>query len=391
MANDRGPIMIPFHLPEIGEEEIRSVVETLRSGWLTTGPKVKQFETEFAAYVGATHAVAVNSCTAALHLALEAIGIKSGDEVIVPTMTFAATAEVVFYLGARPVLVDCLPDTLNIDPEQVERAITRRTRAIIPVHYAGQPCDMDPITDIARRHRLKVIEDAAHSLPARYRGRMVGAISEVTCFSLYASKTITTGEGGVVTTDNADYADRIRIMSLHGISKEAWKRYTSGGSWYYQILAPGYKYNLTDIAAAIGIEQLKKCEQFREARQRIAARYDEAFADVPEVSKPVVREDVQHAWHLYVIRLHHDRLRIGRNEFIEKLKQAGVSTSVHFIPLHLHQYYRTGFGYHPEDFPNASALFEQILSLPLYPGMKEAEISGVIQAVRKIAGENRRR
>jgi perosamine synthetase len=382
--------MIPFHLPEIGEEEIRAVVETLRSGWLTTGPKVKQFEKEFAASVGASHAVAVNSCTAALHLALEAVGVKAGDEVLVPTMTFAATAEVVFYLGARPVLVDCLPDTLNIDPEAVERAVTPRTRAIIPVHYAGQPCDMDQVLDIARRHRLRVIEDAAHSLPASYRGRPVGAISDVTCFSLYATKTITTGEGGFATTENGEYADRMRIMSLHGISKEAWKRYTSEGSWYYEVLAPGYKYNLTDVAAAIGIEQLKKCERFREARRRVAALYDKAFADLPEIAVPTVRPHIEHAWHLYVIKVCPEALRIGRNEFIECLKRAGVGTSVHFIPLHLHPYYRTTFGYRPEDFPNASAAFQRIISLPLYPGMKEEDTRAVIEAVRNVCAQNRR-
>jgi perosamine synthetase len=382
--------MIPFHLPEIGEEEIRSVVETLRSGWLTTGPKVKQFEAEFAASVGASHALAVNSCTAALHLALEAVGVKAGDEVLVPTMTFAATAEVVFYVGARPVLVDCLPDTLNIDPEAVERAVTPRTRAVIPVHYAGQPCDLDEVLDIARRHRLKVIEDAAHSLPASYRGRPIGAIGDVTCFSLYATKTITTGEGGFATTENGEYAERMRIMSLHGISKEAWKRYTSEGSWYYEVLAPGYKYNLTDVAAAIGIEQLKKCERFREARRRVAALYDRAFADLPEIAVPTVRPYIEHAWHLYVIKVRPERLRIGRNEFIECLKREGIGTSVHFIPLHMHPYYRKTFGYRPEDFPNASAAFERIISLPLYPGMKEEDTRAVIEAVRNICAQNRR-
>ena len=332
---------LPFHVPDIGDDEIQSVVETLRSGWLTTGPKVRQFEADFANFVGCQHAVAVNSGTAALHLALDAVGIKDGDEVIVPTMTFTATAEVVLYFKAMPVLVDCETDTLNIDPDQIESKITSKTRAIIPVHIAGQPCDMDRILQIARRYNLKVIEDAAHALPALSRGKMVGTIGDITCFSFYATKTITTGEGGMATTGSPEWAERMRIMSLHGISKDAWKRYSNEGSWYYEVHSPGYKYNLTDIAAAIGIEQLKKCERFWHARRRIAARYDEAFADLPELQRPTPASDVQHAWHLYVIQLKLERLRIDRNQFIEALKAKGIGTSVHFIPLHLHPLYRT--------------------------------------------------
>src|SRR3989442_1564236 len=294
---------LPFHTPEIGDDEIQSVVETLRSGWLTTGPKVKQLEANFARYIGCRHAVAVNSGTAALHLALEAVGIKEGDEIIVPTMTFAATAEVVLYFKAKPVLVDCQPDTLNIDPNQIEAAITSRTKAIIPVHFAGQPCEMDRILEIAKEYRLKVIEDAAHALPASHQCKRVGTIGDITCFSFYATKTITTGEGGMITTESDEYADRMRMMSLHGISKDAWKRYTSEGSWYYEVLHPGYKYNLTDIAAAIGLEQLRKCNEFWARRKQIAALYDAAFADLEEIQIPVCRPDVQHAWHLYVIQL----------------------------------------------------------------------------------------
>ena len=381
---------LPFHVPEIGDEEIRSVVETLRSGWLTTGSKVKQFEENFALYTRATHAVALNSGTAALHLALDAIGIKEGDEVIVPTMTFAATAEVVLYFKARPILVDCEADTLNIDPDQIERKITPKTRAIIPVHIAGQPCNMDKIVQIARAHNLKVIEDAAHALPALYRGKMVGTIGDITCFSFYATKTITTGEGGMATTNNPEWADRMRMMSLHGISKDAWKRYTSEGSWYYEVLYPGYKYNLTDIAAAIGIEQLKKCDRFFESRRRIASMYNETFADLPEMRRPACGPDVQHAWHLYVIQLELERLRITRNEFIEALKKENIGTSVHFIPLHLHPYYRNTLGCKPQDFPNASAVFERIVSLPIYPKMTEGDVQNVIAAVKRIVREYRR-
>lgn len=381
---------VPFHRPEITEDEIQSVVATLRSGWLTTGPKVKRFEEQFAGYLGCRHAVAVNSGTAALHLALDAVGIKEGDEVIVPTMTFAATAEVVFYLKAKPVLVDCRPDTLNIDPEQIENAITSKTRAIIPVHFGGQPCEMDRILEIARQYKVKVIEDAAHALPASYRDKKVGAIGDITCFSFYATKTITTGEGGMATTENSEWAERMRMMSLHGISHDAWKRYTKEGSWYYEILNPGFKYNLTDIAAAIGIEQLKKCDEFRKAREKIAKIYDTSFADLEEIQTPVRRSDTEHAWHLYVIELNLDHLQITRNQFIDALREEQIGTSVHFIPLHLHPYYRDNFGYHPSDFPNASSAFERIVSLPIYPRMTEADVESVIGAVRKIVKQTRR-
>jgi dTDP-4-amino-4,6-dideoxygalactose transaminase len=381
---------IPFHSPKIGDDEIQSVVDTLKSGWLTTGPKVKRFEEDFAKYVGCRHAVAVNSCTAAMHLALDAVGIREGDEVIVPTMTFAATAEVVLYFKANPVLVDCQLDTLNLNPDRIEAAITSKTKAIIPVHFGGQPCDMDRIQEIAKEYKLKVIEDAAHALPARYRDRKVGAIGDITCFSFYATKTITTGEGGMSTTENDEYADRMRMMSLHGISKDAWKRYTAEGSWYYEILFPGYKYNMTDVAAAIGIEQLKKCDLFWQARQKIAASYDEGFADLEEIQRPISRHELQHAWHLYVIQLNLDRLSISRTEFIEALKENRIGTSVHFIPLHIHPYYRDTLGYRADDFPNAQAAFARLVSLPIYPGMTESDVQNVIEAVRKIVRRFRR-
>jgi len=381
---------LPFHVPELGEEEITAVVEVIQSGWLTTGAKVKQFENEFAAMVGARHAVAVNSCTAALHLALEASGVREGDEVIVPTMTFAATAEVVTYLKAKPVLVDCTRDTLNIAPDRIEEAITLRTKAIVPVHFAGHPCEMDQIKDLARTHHLRVIEDAAHALPARYRGKMIGSLSDITCFSFYATKNITTGEGGMVTTDDPDVAARIRTMSLHGLSRDAWNRYTAQGSWYYEILYPGFKYNLTDIAAALGLAQLQKCERFWKARDRLAGLYDEGLRDLPEIIRPHIDAHVQHAWHLYVIQLDLDRLRIGRNEFIERLQHAQVGCSVHFIPLHLHPYYRDTGGYRPTDFPTAHDAYQRIVSLPLYPRMSDHDIERVISVVRDIVQGSRR-
>ena len=380
---------LPFHLPDIGDEEIESVLAVLRSGWLTTGAKAKQFEQEFAAMVGARHAVAVNSCTAALHLALEAIGVQEGDEVLVPTMTFAATAEVVTYFRAKPVLVDCTEETLNIDPRAIERAMTEKTKAIIPVHFGGHPCEMDRILDMARAHHLHVVEDAAHALPARYRGKMVGSIADATCFSFYATKTLTTGEGGMVTTDNPEWAARIRGMSLHGLSRDAWNRYSAQGSWGYEIVAAGFKYNLTDMAAALGIPQLHKCEQFWKIREHYAALYREGLSDLPELILPSAADHVQHAWHLYVVQLRPERMRIGRNMAIDLLKQEGIGCSVHFIPLHLHPYYRERWDYRPADFPVASKVFDRIISLPLYPKMTEDDVRRVIAAVRKLIGDYR--
>lgn len=381
---------LPFHLPEIGPEEIRSVVETLESGWLTSGAKVKRFEEDFSRFIGCQYSVAVNSCTAALHLALEAVGVDEGDEVIVPTMTFTATAEVVLYFKAKPVLVDCRPNTFNIDPDLIERAITTKTKAIIPVHFAGQSCDMEAILQIARKHKLYVIEDAAHALPATYHGKTIGTIGDITCFSFYATKTITTGEGGMATTQNPEWAARMRMMSLHGISHDAWKRYTKEGSWYYEVVRPGFKYNLTDIGAAIGIEQLKKCDAFGAARTRIAATYDQRFSDLCEIETPVCGPEVQHAWHLYVIQLDLERLRINRGQFIETLKEQGIGTSVHFIPLHLHPYYRDNFGYAPDDFPKSTEVYQRIISLPIYPKMTESQIEHVVEAVRKTVQRYRR-
>jgi dTDP-4-amino-4,6-dideoxygalactose transaminase len=386
----RRTAFLPFHTPDIGDEEIGAVTETLRSGWLTTGPKVHAFEHAFAGYIGAPHAVAVNSCTAALHLALEAIGLAEGDEVLVPTMTFAATAEVVTYFRARPVLVDCEQDTLNLDPASLERAISPRSRAVIPVHYAGHACDMDRIVPIAQRYRLKVIEDAAHALPARYKGQMAGTLGDLACFSFYATKTLCTGEGGMVTTADAEYAERIRMMSLHGISKDAWKRYSAEGSWYYEIVSPGFKYNMTDIAAALGLVQLGKCSRMLESRRRIAEVYNQAFRGMPGVVVPTVRTEVDHAWHLYPIRLVLEQLRVGRSEFIAMLRERNIGTSVHFIPLHFHPYYRDRYKYRPKDFPNASDIYERLVSLPIYPGMTEHDIHDVVSAIDDIITHNLR-
>lgn len=380
---------LPFALPDIDECELEEVRASLLSGWLTTGPKTKQFEAAFAEAVGARHAVAVNSCTAAMHLALEAIGLQQGDEVITTSYTFAATAEVVRYFDARPVFVDVDPVTLNIDPERVEAAVTERTRAIIPVHVAGLPADLDPIHEVACRHGLVVIDDAAHAFPAVYKGTPVGSASAFTCFSFYPTKTITTGEGGMICTDDEAWAERCRIMALHGISKDAWNRYSAQGSWYYEIIAPGYKYNMTDLAAAIGLAQLRKADAMWRRRCEIARRYHEAFTPHAIFEVPPVRPDAQHAWHLYMLRLHLDRLAIDRAAFIEALKQRNIGTSVHFIPLHLHPYYREVYGYQPEDFPIAYREYLREISLPIYSRMSDADVQDVIDAVLEVGHGHR--
>lgn len=381
---------LPFALPLLGDEEIQGVMECLRSGWLTTGMKVREFETRFSEYIGCKHAIAVNSCTAALHLSLEAAGVRPGDEVITSPMTFTATAAVVEHLKARPVFVDCETETMNIDPLAIEAAITPKTKAIIPVHFAGQACDMDPIADLARKHRLAVIEDAAHAIPSHYKGRKVGTLSPLTCFSFYATKNLTTGEGGMVTTDEDSYADRIRLMALHGMSRDAWKRYTQGGGWSYEVLAPGFKYNMTDVAAAIGLPQLAHCDAFHRRRIEIVRTYDEAFAEVPGISTPVARDKTGHGWHLYVIRVDPNRISISRDAFIERLVERKIGVSVHFIPLHLHPYYRDAYGYRPDDFPRALAAFQQIISLPLYARMSDRDVQDVVDAVSQIAEDHRR-
>lgn len=381
---------LPFALPDTDQTEIDEMADAVRSGWITTGPKVRRFEAEFAAYTGAKHAIALNSGTAALHLALEAAGVEPGDEVIVPTLTFAATAEVVRYFNARPVLVDIDPQTLNLDPGRLEAACSARTRAVIPVHIGGRPCDMDPILEFAGRHGLKVIEDAAHALPTQYRGRRVGSIGDFTAFSFYATKTLTTGEGGMVTTDDDAWAERCRIMSLHGISKDAWKRYTAEGSWYYEIVAPGFKYNMTDVAAAMGLAQLRKVERMAARRCEIAGAYTAAFDPIPALECPLdTPPGDSHAWHLYVLRLNLDELRIDRARFIEELKKRNIGASVHFIPLHLHPYYRQTYGCCPEDYPIAYREYQRLISLPIYSKMSDQDVQDVIEAVEEVVWQYR--
>ena len=376
---------LPFALPEIGEEEIAEVVDTLRSGWITTGPKAKRFEQDFVDYLGepSLDAIAVNSATAGLHLALEALGIGPGDEVITTTHTFTATAEVVRYLGADVVLVDIDPATLNIDPRAIESAITPRTKAVIPVHYAGLAADMQAILDIAQRHGLKVVEDAAHALPTTCGGALVGTLASDACvFSFYANKTMTTGEGGMLVTRDAALAKRAKVMRLHGMSRDAFDRYSASvPSWAYEIVAPGFKYNLTDIAAALGLQQLKRIEGFQRRREAIAARYDEAFADLPLISPPRPAPGDRHAWHLYVVRLT-DNAPLTRDRFIERLFAEGIGCSVHFIPLHLHPYWRDRYSLRPAQFPHSQHAYERMLTLPLYTRMSDADVERVIRTVR---------
>ena len=372
---------LPFALPDLDDTEYIEVKEALDSNWITTGPKTVQFEAEFAQAVGAKHAIAVNSCTAAMHLALEAIGLQAGDEVITTPYTFAASAEVIRYFDARPVFVDVEADTLNINPELIEPAITEHTKAIIPVHIGGLPADMDRITAVAQQYNLTVIEDAAHAFPTCYKGHMIGSISDFTCFSFYATKTITTGEGGMICTDDDRWAERCRVMALHGISKDAWKRYTAEGSWYYEIVAPGYKYNLTDIAAALGLAQLRKAQKMWCRRQEIAQRYNSAFKEYPHLQIPADRADSQHAWHLYPLRLNMAMLSIDRAQFARALKEAQIGISVHFIPLHIHPYYQQTYGYKPDDFPLAFTQYQRVISLPIYSKMSDQDCQDVIDAV----------
>jgi dTDP-4-amino-4,6-dideoxygalactose transaminase len=380
------PAFLPFALPDIGDEEVAAVVECLRSGWVTTGPKTRQFEQEFCAYLGgAVETVSVNSATAGLHLALEALGIGPGDEVIVPTLTFTATAEVVRYLGAQPVFVDCDPDTLSLDLRSVEKAIGPHTRAILPVHYAGLACDMDGVLELAASYHLKVVEDAAHAFPTLYKGKLVGTLgSDATVFSFYANKTMTTGEGGMVVTRDAQLAARIRVMRIHGISQDAFARYTSRTpAWFYEVVAAGFKYNLTDLASAIGIAQLHKIDSFLRRRVLLAARYHDALRDLPLRLPAMGSGASNHAWHLYVVRLL-DQAPLARDELIAKLSERGIGTSVHFIPLHRQPIWRDSCRLSPEQFPAAEAAFRSMLTLPLYTKMSDADQQRVIDNLREL-------
>jgi perosamine synthetase len=403
---------IPFFRPSLTQTEIDEVVATLRSGWLTSGPKVKRFEQDFAAAVGAPHAVALNSCTAALHLAVEALNLRPGEAVLVPTMTFAATAEIVRYQGAMPILVDCDPVTGNMDLVDAEKKIAQLNAAtlsvnlprdlqvtgMIPVHVGGLMMDIAETRRFAARYKLWLVEDAAHAFPSAWRPgsdqpwqRCGEGTADVSCFSFYANKTITTGEGGMAVTHDAVVAERLRLMSLHGLSHDAWGRYEKGGNWDYQIVAPGYKYNLTDIAAAIGIHQLARAEEMQRQREEVANHYLDAFADLEEIELPPVDANRRHSWHLFPIKLNLSRLSVDRNDFIEQLKQAGVGCSVHWRPLHLHPYYKQTLGWQPKDLPIATALWERLISLPIFPDMQQHEVAAVIRVVTNTCRRNARR
>lgn len=379
---------LPFASPDLGEEEIDQVVETLRSGWLTTGPKTREFEEKFAAYLGGNiHAIAVNSATAGLHLAIEALGIREGDEVITSTHTFTATAEVARYVGADVRFVDIEPDTLNLDPRAVEAAVTPRTKAIIPVHFGGLTANMERLRTIGERYAISVVEDAAHAFPSTYGGALIGTLkTAATVFSFYANKTMTTGEGGMLVTASAELAERARVMRLHGISRDAFDRFVSKRpSWFYEVVAPGFKYNMTDIAAAIGICQLKKADDFRVKREAIAARYAEALAELP-ITLPVAASSGDlHSWHLFVIRLCAES-KVDRDTFIQRMYDEGVGCSVHYVPLHLHPYWRDRYSLSPEMFPISQKIFENAISLPIYSKMSSDDVEKVISAVKKSLG-----
>ncbi|NOX18121.1 MAG: DegT/DnrJ/EryC1/StrS family aminotransferase [Chlorobi bacterium] len=375
---------IQFHRPLITDDEINAVVATLKTGWLSMGPKTMQFENEFNNYVNSKYSVAVNSWTAAGHLVLEAIGLSEGDEVVVPTMTFPATAEIACYFKAKPILVDVDPVTMNMTPENFEKAITPRTKAVIPVHYAGQPCDMDEIMDIADKHNITVLEDAAHAIPSTYKGKKIGSVSENTCFSFYATKTLTTGEGGMICTKNEEIANRTKLMRLHGINRDAWKRFNNTVKWEYEVVAPGHKYNLTDIAASLGLTQLAKTEQMFERRKSIAEKYNAGFAGSELIELPHIKEDRTTSWYLYTIRLNLDALKIDRANFIYELEERGVGTGVHFMPVHRHQFYQDKLNIGPSHFEVAESVYEQIVSLPIYPGLKDEEVDHVINTTQDL-------
>ncbi len=374
-----------FGSPAIEEAEIAEVVATLRSGWLGTGPRVQRFEEDFRNYVGCAQAVALNSCTAGLHLALEVLGIGPGDEVITSPLTFSATANVIVHVGATPVFADVDLRTMNLDPAAVAQAITPRTKAILPVHFGGRPCDMDPLLEVARRHGLAVVEDAAHATEARYRGRPIGSIGDLTAFSFYVTKNLVTGEGGMLTTESAQWAGEVRIKALHGISRDAWKRYSAEGFQPYDTLFPGYKYNMTDLQAALGIHQLARLEQNLLIRERHWRRYDDAFVDHPLLTIPAPADPRdRHARHLYTVLLDTDRAPMSRNEFIVRLKAENIGTGIHFTALHLHSYYAKTFGFTRGQFPAAEFMGDRTVSLPLSAKLADEDVEDVITAVRRV-------
>lgn len=371
-----------FGSPLIEQEEIEEVVASLKSGWLGTGPKVHRFEEMFKQYKGTRYAMALNSCTAALHLSMLAIGIKPGDEIIVPAMTFAATANAVIHAGGRPVFVDCRRDAMNIDPDDIKRKITPKTKAIIPVHFAGRPCEMDAVMDIAGQYDLKVIEDCAHAIETEYHGKKAGTFGDLGCFSFYVTKNIVTGEGGMVITDNEDYANHIKILALHGMSKDAWKRFSDEGYKHYQVIYSGFKYNMMDIQAAIGIHQLPRIEKYWKRRQEIWNRYNEAFKDLPVFTPAPVESNTRHAYHLYTLLLDIDNLKINRDKFLDEMTKQNIGVGVHYIALHLHPYYQNTYGYKRGDFPNAEWISDRTVSLPLSAKLTDEDVEDVIEAVR---------
>ena len=372
---------IPFHKPHITQSELDKVCSVLRSGWLTMGPNTIEFENAFQDYIGSKFAISVNSATAALHLALNAVGISENDEVIIPTNTFVSTAEAVVYSGAQPVLCDIEEENHNIDVDLIEKLITSKTKAIIPVHFGGHPCDMDKILDIAKKNNLRVIEDAAHALPSFYKGKKIGTISDAACFSFYATKTLTTGEGGMITTNNEKIAEKVSLQRLHGIEGDAWNRYENKNDWYYEVVDLGYKYNTTDIQSAMGLVQLEKLEWMRDERKNIATIYKEAFSGKIEFIDE--SPENESSWHLFVIKVS------NRDELHQKLKEKGISTSVHFIPVHKHPFYKTSFSFREEDYPVSNNVYRQSLSLPIYPGLGEKEVNDIIKYVIQYAELNK--
>lgn len=372
---------IPFSRPWIDETEIEAVSEVLASKWISTGARVREFERAFAEYIGVQHAIAVSSCTAALHLSLVVTGIGIGDEVITTPYTFTATAEAIRYVGAKPVFVDIKPDSLNIDVDRIVDAITSNTKALMPVHIAGLPCDMGALRDICKKHNLFLIDDAAHAVPAEYQGQFIGTLSDLSAFSFYANKNITTGEGGMITTNNDAFAESLRTMRLHGIDKDAWSRQSKRSIWRYDITTEGYKYNMTDIQAAMGLCQLMKINKMHERRQNIIEIYNEELSKLPQISLPKCSENSnKHAWHLYMIQLD----EVDRDEFVEAMRDENIECSVHYIPLHLFEYYQKQYGYNVGDFPNAEQVFERVVSLPLHPALTESDVYIVINAIRSI-------
>jgi dTDP-4-amino-4,6-dideoxygalactose transaminase len=379
---------IPFHKPFITDDEVNEVSDAIRSGWWTTGPKTILFEKEFNSFVGSKYSVVTSSWTSAAHLALEAIGLQEGDEVIVPSITFTATAEIACYFKATPVIVDVQKDSFNINPAAIEKAITPKTKAIIPVHYGGNPCDMDEIKEIAGNHNIKIIEDAAHALPSYYKGRLIGTIGDVTCFSFYVTKTLATGEGGMICTDDKEIAERCSIMRLHGINKDSWNRYTSEGSWYYEVVAPGYKYNFTDIQASLGLAQLKKINVMHKKRERIYKMYNELLGKNELINLYKIKNDRSSSYHLYPILLDTERLKISRSQFIDELKNKGIGASVHFIPLYRHPFYKETFKLNHNNYPVSEFIYNRIVTLPIWPGMTDDQVSKVADSVNLLTAKN---